>query len=148
MGMGYAGNHAVIISDENLEKLCPAEYKTFVKIFESPYISEDMVHSFLDFGEDLGDTYGGEEDVAEETWESLAASLQAAWDLLADAFRVKTAVGDSTLSLYYGYHGSDDGDRYDDIQGRYWGVDQARVYTPAAEAVKDILEDAFFVCYG
>ncbi len=63
MGMGYAGNHAFVISDEHLMSLCPDEYAGFMDIFLSPYVTPYMVRYFLNEGESLKDTYSEEEEV-------------------------------------------------------------------------------------
>lgn len=148
MGMGFAANHVVTISDENLQRLCPVEYAAFMEIFENPYITRQMVYWFLELGIPLKDSYCGEEEINGTMWDALETTVQTLWDSLCNAFWERTKVGDSVLSLYYGYHDSDEGDRHDDVQGQYWGVENVRIYTPAAEAIKDVLEDAFFVTFG
>jgi hypothetical protein len=65
-----------------------------------------------------------------------------AWENLAEAFDVATAVGDSRLTLEIGYFSAEQGDGYGDLDvGCFFVVHGARTFTPAAESIREHLNE-------
>lgn len=131
MGFGYGSNYADVISEENVKKICPKEYKAFIDALEK----EDK--DLYDFA--IGDQMG------EET----SNVLGLVWNNLCVAFRQATTVGNSCFDLNIGYHDKDsDGDRYDEVDGYFFSVDGAYQLSPAGEKFEKIFDRKFFVTAG
>lgn len=128
MGMGYAANKVDVVDYSTVSGYCPTEFKAFL--------------------ESIG-TFGGENDLAyfarELSYSDCESpEIQEAYDKLCEAFKAATG-----LVLYIGFHGSDDdGDRYDEVDGVYWGLDNVWQRTPAAEKIKGKIQSLGFVTLG
>ena len=127
MGMGYSGCYGDIISDENLEKLCPETFKAFMESLnenpeDAPHPASSLMFNDGECGEIITGTY----------------------EALQKDFKTKTG-----LELNIGYHDADnDGDRYDEVGDVYWTVDGMWQYTPAGKKMKDIVERKTWVQFG
>lgn len=63
---------------------------------------------------------------------------------LREAFTKKTG-----LTLYLGFHNSsDEGDRYDEVKGAYWGVGGMYELTKAGKEMDKYVDRRMFVQYG
>lgn len=126
MGMGYAGGYADVIQDGTIKNKCPKEFQAFLDAIEKSGLKFDEVAKESDYDEiedkDVMKTY-------------LA---------LFHAFKKKTG-----LDLGLAYHSSsDDGDRYDDVDGAYWYVDGMYQLTKAGKKMKKYVERKNFVTFG
>lgn len=129
MGMGYCSAFADTMKPEDVQKLCPKEYKALIKALDT---SED--------GETL-DSFAQEATFNEELDDGKSA---VAYKALCAAFEKKTGLG-----LGVGYHDSqDEGSRYDDVDGAYWWLDGVMQYSPAGNKLKELISRQFWVTFG
>jgi hypothetical protein len=133
MGMGYGANYADVISWEEIKKLCPNECHAVEARVEELDTSLDGWMAILD-----------ERSANEPTDKDKELLNQ-----LCMAFENATAVGESKLSLHPMYHSTEDeGDRYDDVSGGFFHVENLYQYSPAGEKIKAAVERKFFVTFG
>jgi len=131
MGFGYGSNYADVVSEENVKKICPAEYQDFIDALEK----EDK---------DLYD-FAINEQLSEEASDIVAF----AWQKLCVVFRQATTVGNSCFDLSIGYHDSEsEGDKYDEVDGYYFHVTGTYQLSPAGEKFEKIFDRKFFVTAG
>ena len=128
--MGYAGNYADTISDENIKKFCPKEYQalmdSMVGIAPIADLTLDELARQIDYDELENENVGK------------------AFDVLVKAFRKKTG-----LDLGIGFHDSENnGDRYDEIDGHYFFADGVYQLTKAGKKMQKYVERKTFVTYG
>ena len=107
--------------------------------FEEPDLSE-LQTAISEQSPAEVNAHGGEKFQAYE--DQAVQEISAAFEALQAAFAKATAVGTSHLDLAIGYHGEDDGDRYDDVRGVFWAVDGMQQLSPAGEKFKDIVAQA------
>jgi hypothetical protein len=128
MGMGYGANYADVVEQDELKKLVPMEFKAL----ENAVLKED--DEDLDFY--LSEIACGN-DVPEE--------VQDAYHKIVDAVYEKTK-----MSVEVFYHNSEDhGDRYDEIEGVFWHVDNLYIENPQIpRGFRQKVTRNFFVTYG
>jgi len=119
MGMGYAANYADTVDEQFVMEICPDEFKDFLSKLEKAAVELD------DFAMD----------------EEMEGDFQFSFQRLKNQFHQKTG-----LDLYLNYHG--DGDRYDDISGRFWGVDGVYELTSSGKKYRDKITRGFYVTFG
>lgn len=130
MGMGYAGWSALILEEAEVNKLNPYHYgKLLEKMQELGLDLDGLAQAYRDIDSiSTPESFGLTDDSAAELFHLLK-------DLI-DAIEAEHGI-----RVYLGYHNhEDDGDRYDDIIGGYWEVDEADIYmlTPAGNALKEL----------
>jgi hypothetical protein len=170
MGMGFGGGYADALEVKDLKKVVPDAVKAFLKKLRWLGVTFDNAMNFLahrHLGYDFWD-YGGDDfdpDRLRRKWKEVrhvhdddvigtrvGQEIEEAHAALADAFRLATTEGDSVLTLHPCYHGEDDGDRYDEVEGGYWHVGGMYEISPAGKKLrtfgKDLAERKFFVTHG
>ena len=129
MSMGYASAYADTIEEKSVKKFCPKEFQALQNVIdETPCTWEDVARA---------GNYGDiEKDCGKE--------IYSAYQKLYDAFEKKTG-----LQLFIAYHDSEDeGDRYDDVNGIYWGVNGMYQLTPAGKKMNKYVERKTFVQFS
>lgn len=142
MSSGYIACNVVTISNEGLEKICPETFRAFWNFLDENELDLRSVSDVLNDNDRTLLTTDYEEIENEE--EECIETLLNLWNALAEDFQSKT----STLSLYADFHCIDDGDKYDDIDGFYFGVGNVYVKSEDAKKIETYLSDASFVVYG
>lgn len=123
MGMGYGCNFGMIISREEVIKVAPNEFKALEERLEELEISMDALAQAVNHGDLIDD-----EDVSDDD----AKTLDSLWEKVADTFEKQTGIG-----LLLSYHSkSDEGDRYDEVDGAYFELSWSDVYKLSPEAQK------------
>jgi len=133
MGMGTSPNKATTINEEFLKTLPTAGpiFTNLLTVMEE----NDLEEQVLD--DNYCDLENGDNDEALNTVSKLLADFQNAF------------TADTGLHVYPFYYSEDDGDRYDDLEdGIHWSVAGVYQMTPAAEKIKDQLQDAQWTVYG
>lgn len=154
MGMGFSGSYAEVIETDKLAEIAPVAWQGIQSLLtedvadgEQDLFLQVMAYLWLsdNYGADMIDDSWLKPESAlhgnadEEVFEQRVKLYEDAFDLLRKEFETATAVGDSKLELYMGYHDCDsDGDRYDEVDGAYFCVGGCYAPTPAA---KGLLED-------
>jgi hypothetical protein len=131
MSMGNMACHADIISKEDVKKLCPVSYRSFM----DEIIDQGM--TFDEVARIIGSEYEcvGEGDI-DELYEELC-----------DTFYKKTG-----LLLSVVYHDAED--CYDELDGGAFSIEDAYIVNPALEALKKdtkkplIVERKFWTVFG
>jgi len=152
MGMGAAPAHGVVISWDNLKKLCPKEADAFYSACDGDL--DGVAQAWQ---------YSQQDDYFEED-DSKEAHLSQCWEKLRDAFIEKSKlnlsidsgtllgrhfVEESKLDISIEFYDADKGDQYDSLEhGAFFLVHGVYMRTPAAEALGNILEDASWTIYG
>jgi len=130
MGMGYGANYADVMEEENIKKLCRAEWDCFMEAIEA---DEDLA---------------GVEDVAHMIYfDSMDDDdpIGKALEQLKESFHIAT----DGLELHLGFHDHDEcGDRYDEINGYFWGIDGMYELTEAGKKFEDKVSRKHFVTFG
>ena len=122
--MGYAPVIADTVDSDFVRETCPAEWETFVKAIDENGETLESIAQLQRFGDD--------------------SPVDKELGLLIEAFNKKT-----DLTLFLNYHdSSDEGDRYDDINGAFWEVDGVWQMTPAAEKLRDKIRREGYVIFG
>ena len=80
--------------------------------------------------------------------EQAITQIESAWKKLADTFTKTTTVDGAGLELQPCYHDSDDGDRYDDVEGGFFHVGGVYQLTPAGTKYAEKIERLGFVEFG
>lgn len=128
MGMGYAGNSVESIEVETIKQFCHSEYQAFIDVLDSVEMLDDVARDIYYNLNELG-----------ENSEVYKKYIQ-----LCESFKVKTG-----LDLFIGFHDSgDDGDRYDDVDGVFWGVDGMYELSEAGKRMKQYITHKSFVMFG
>lgn len=133
MGMGYGANFADTVEEYFVKRMCPKEFQEFEESFDSckPNSDYDDMDTFAAYVQQNG--YDENSD----------CPVQVAFKKLSEAFKDNTG-----LELYLMYHSMDDGDRYDDLDGRAWEVANVYQLTPAAARWADEISRKFYVTFG
>ena len=128
--MGYGAGHADCVDQSFVKKQCPKEFKAFLKAIEdSGNFDFDCVARAASYDQ-------VEEDCSKEILE--------AYVNLTTAFEKKTG-----LSLYLGFHDkTEEGDRYDDVDGAYFWVDKVFTLTPAGKKYQKHITRCNFVQFS
>ena len=130
MGMGYFPNSATTISIEGMEELLPNEMANLIRVAEE----EEQIALEDLFFEQEADMYPKAEEAL--------INLQ-------KAFRELTTVGSECLEIYPAYHdSSEEGDRYDDVDGAFFTVDNALVMSEPAKKFQKYLVNSHWVSFG
>ena len=141
MGMGYGANYVDVISLDALRKLIPDAVKKFQSAMDDAKMDFDTFCQIMQDAESGGDNPNydsGQKMIARNAMKSLAA-----------AFKKATKVGKSGLTLWAQYHSqADEGDRYDDVDGGFFSVDEMYCLTPAGKKIHKMVERKFFVTFG
>lgn len=127
MGMGYAACFADVVEQDFVKDTCPQEYEAFVQALENKDIGLD------EFSQTWRD-YSSKEEQSEHF---------RAYQTLCDTFKQITG-----LELYLDYHDSDNGDRYDDINGVMWCLDGVYQFTKAGRKHQKSIQRKFWVSLG
>jgi len=131
MGMGYGANFTETTDEKTIKAFCPEEFKAFEQA-----IAESGVENIDEFALSI---YNGDDGEDLETGQ--------AYKILCDTFEKHTS-----LLLGLGYHDSTEcGDRYDDIDGYYWWVDNVYEKTPRAKKLEEqgyTFQRKFYVTFG
>jgi len=130
MGMGYAGSYADVIEESELIKL--GNCGKLLKKLRS-FVSDDVDNILIALaqGQDLNDSV-------------LEKKVYKASENLMREFKKVTG-----LDLSFGYHdSSNEGDRYDDVDGFFWAVEGMYQLTKAGKKYQSILDRKFFVMFG
>lgn len=145
MSSGFSACHADVIPQEEVERLCPAEFQALIRAIET---DEELTEDFEANWDAENDTMlemvvieylsSGDED-------ALPVGVRDAWVALRERFEAVTG----GLTLAVGFHNQDDdGDRYDEVDGVYWHVDGMWQRTPAGERFKGVVESKSYVTFG
>ena len=130
MGSGYAAGYADVIKQEDLIKFCPKEFKNFLDV-----LAENKDIDLELFAREAGYGFNDNLDIDAKTID--------AYKQLQTAFEKKTGLG-----LNIGYHNEDDGSRYDEVYGVYWGVSNVYEKTRAGKKMGELVQRKFFVTFG
>lgn len=124
MGMGYGSNFADVVDQDQLAKLAKKQWNKLVKIGGDNL--DDLLDSFANNDEELPPE---------------------GFDDAVNAFIL--AIEEKTgMQITLCYHDSDNhGDRYDDVNGHFWAVENAYVPNPAI-TTQDKIGRVYFVTYG
>ena len=162
MGMSYSAGYADVFGLEKIKSLCP---DTFNKLRDEIEIAGEryeevwerlgywaQTEQLEELGGDLACTLDNniesESDEAfEQRCEEYAALIISAYQELQKDFEKVTRVNGVGLQLSIGYHNSEDGGKYDDIDGVYFYVENAYVLSPAGEKFKEDIERSLYVVY-
>lgn len=110
MGMGYSANFALVISDTDIEKIVPEDFKKLIQTLKKNNTNLDSIARFL--------FYNYSDDDKDEFTLKQQENISALESLLNN---FKTITG---ISLNLKYHDSTNwGDIYDDIDGYYFDLD-------------------------
>lgn len=127
--MGYGCNFADVIDEKDIKRFCKKEYNKFMSSLGEDY--QTVLDSFASLAE-CGDI------------ENYSGEILDSYKKLKKAFEKKTG-----LSLFIGYHDCDnDGDRYDEVDGTYWGVDGMYKMTDAGKKMRKYVSRKMWVTFG
>lgn len=139
MGMGYIAAFDIVVEKKELEKLNMKTLQSLFNVLKKYEVSLEDLARALYYNDALGLENEEEE---KEIFNALHA--------FQEEFRVLT-----NMNIYLNYHNSsDDGDRYDQVDGAYFALDFLEVYelTPNAKRLKQIQGVDFdiksFVVFG
>jgi hypothetical protein len=134
MGMGHNAAFAETVEEDFVKQTCPTEFQSFIDALDEidgitiEHFARDLMNSLID---DSEDGY---------------RNLISRYDELCSDFCKKTGI-----IIFLSYHdSSNDGDRYDEVDGHFWCLDYDCVYqkTPAAIALGDKITRKFYVQFG
>ena|SRR3990167_4860505 len=126
MSEGYMACYADVVTDDFVKEICPRKFNLF----------QEMKHKL-----ELENVLSGEENSFREYLQSnedpepgtAAADAVGAYIALKTAFQKKTG-----LSLTLSWHDSDnDGQKYDEVDGEFWSVENVYDYTPAGKKYRN-----------
>jgi len=138
MGMGYAGACADVIDVSFIREQCSKELEAFFDTFD-PDNDTDLGRQCIEQFAQEYDYQGFSDSDMEKIKDMLDAM-----DALKKAFLEKTG-----LILSISYHDSEDGgDRYDDVSGVFWYVENAQQYSEAGKMWKDKIQHLHWVTFG
>lgn len=137
MSMGYGANYADVVTPNFVKKMCPKEYAAFRKALKA-------------YGSDLDDfaqAANFEDDPEGKLWDELSER----WKALCGAFYAAT-MDDSRgtgLCLDICYHDkTEDGDRYDEVDGAFFTVGGVYELTPSGKKFGKQIKRKFYVTFG
>jgi hypothetical protein len=144
MASGTSACYADVIEAENVKKISPIAYKSFLKVLKTQKVTL----------EDFAVQYQRQEVQNEKCLK--------AWNQLANDFEGKTKVMTSVnlngvnswaysvgLQLGISFHDIDEsGDRYDEVNGVFFYVDGVYQKTPAGKEIGDMVERKFYTQFG
>lgn len=143
MGMGYGSNFADTVDESFVKEVAGDALANFNAEKEAWLNSEDSEgneRSEWDLFELL--EYEGQAVIQDPNNENF--EICNAYDDLAGKFYEKTG-----LTLSIGYHNSsDNGDRYDEVDGFFWCVGGVYVLTPQGEKYQSKIKRSFYVTFG
>jgi len=131
MGMGYGASFTETIEEKSVKATCPEEFKALMQAIKEAGVEDidEFAHSVA-WGDEAEDLETGQ-----------------CYKELCDAFKKKTG-----LWIGLGHHDSQsEGDRYDEVDGYFWAVDDVYEKTQAAkdfEALGHKIQRKFFVHFG
>lgn len=125
MGMGYGANYADVMQDSDVAKICPKEHKKLLDNLKRLDIGLN------EFGADLMNEI------------DLDKILVKSYNDLCKSFLKKTG-----LEIALDFHSSEDGDRYDEIDGAFWSIYGMYTLTLAGRKCNNLVERKFYVTYG
>lgn len=135
MGSGYAPCSAWSIGPTAIAKICPDEWKMLTVALKRVDSSIDELALAIS-----NDDVGSDDELA---------TAYEAYLGLCRAFGVMTAVDGTSLSLELAYHDStNNGDRYDDVNGAFWLVGGTQDWTPAGKALEKSIKHVQWVSFG
>jgi hypothetical protein len=128
MGMGYGSNCVDVVDEKSLSKVgkCKALLASLTKAVEETGAGMDDFAQNFECEQDIDKAA---DSITEEPEEQ--KNIVRLYNALVKEFEKQTKLG---LTLCY--HSSDDGDRYDDVQGVYWAVDGYREISKAGKAAE------------
>lgn len=128
MSMGYGAGYADVIDQDNVRKFVKKEFDIFMGCIEG---CELDLETFAHYA-DTDNLEGYDEDLVK------------AYENLCEAFEKKKG-----LSLHLNCHSkSDEGDRYDGVDGAYWSVGGMYQLTSAGKKMKNYVDRKMFVQFG
>ena len=145
MSMDYGSNYADVVSKSFIKRLCPKQFKRFM---DSLYLAKWELENWAEYVRDECDLNLPNNFDKDEDFQNWIKSTKKCWKDLLLAFSKATKVGMSSLRLYIDYHSSDDGSRYDEVEGAFFAVDQAYELTPAGKKFQKAIERKLFVTFG
>jgi hypothetical protein len=164
VGIDYAACFADVIDWEDVEKLVPEAASGFLAVLDATRgkLDRDVVLAALvesqncdlpdlptELQQCLLDAMSPDDTEADNRSLELAQQLVAALSGLQAAFTAATTREGAGLSLYVGYHDSQNrGCRGDDLDGVYWCVEGAYVLSPTGRAYEHVFERKFFTQWG
>ena len=164
MGIDYSACFADVIDWEDVEKLVPAAASSFLAVLDASRgeLERDVVLAAFaesqncvlpdlptELQQCLLADMSPDDTGADNHALKLAQQLVAALSSLQAAFKAATTREGAGLSLYVGYHDSENrGCRGDDLDGVYWCVEGAYVLSPAGRAYEYVFERKFFTQWG
>ena len=128
MGMGYSGSYSDNIAEENIEKLAPEQYAAFMKVLEDEEVELECYAKSIAYCNP---------DEAHQPIHSKFTDLQRYLYMAHE------------LSIDINYHDSDNGSRYDEVDGYFFEVNNRMIRNPELSTdIHDMIERKFYVTYG
>jgi len=134
MGFGYSSYEFELIDEEQLAKICPETYNALNEL--RTIIDDSDNHSFEDFVKLVAWSWELDDEeslINDEEPLVFFEKLHSAYKALQDD--VKEKVG---LDIVIGIHNSDDGSRYDDVDGIYFEALNIMCLTPAGALSREL----------
>lgn len=161
MGMGFSGAYADKVSTEFVNTICPDElaelrrilqkYNLTFEAFARAFMWEepDVELAFEHHETPLDDPQFDNPDFDwDDYYERAKTGIGTAWETLRKDFKTLTTVDGEGLDLLVVYHGEEDGDRYDNVQGAFFCVEGVYQLSPAGRKFKDQIERVHYVNFG
>jgi len=145
MGMGYFAFRALVMTPDNVKKICTKEFEALEKVLEQGGNSlEDFAKA--ERVEDASDMDLPKDEQLDEYWKR----LEAAHKTLKAAFEKKTRVHGKGLTIALSHHDPDEGQRYDseEIDGAFFYVEGVESKTPAGKKFDKFVTDARWTEFG
>jgi hypothetical protein len=131
MGMGYGANYADVVTANFVKKIRPKEYADFMKALKAADVDFDS------FAQSLNNT---EDEELSKKFAYLCASFYEA---------TKDASSGKGLLLNVGFHDkTEEGDRYDEVDGGFFAVGGAYEMTPSGKQFAKQIKRKFYVTFG
>ena len=127
MSFGYSANQANTIEQEFVAEVAPQELKSFIEALETAEVE------LADFAYNVW--VGYLTDIGEAEWD--------AYTKLTEAFEQET-----NLKLGLGWHDTDEGSSYDEVDGAFWMVEGVYQMTEAGQKYMDKIEIKSWVVGG
>ena len=126
--MGYGANFTEVIEEKNIRKFCPKEFKNLETAIANSDTTWDEVAQALCFSNE----------------DELAPNVLIYYRQLRKALEKKTG-----LEIRIGYHdSSEQGDRYDEVDGKFWEVEGMYQLSSAGKKMKKYVDRRFYVTFG
>lgn len=124
MGMGTSANYVDEVSEQFVKETVPEQFETFMQALKDEGVAiEDFANARQFDSADYGDSI-------HITYNDLILSFE-------------NATG---LSLEVGFHEKED--RYDDVDGVFWGVGNVYQLSPSGEKYSSQIERRFYTVFG